>query len=280
MNNIINSSLIKLKNKNIPNPELDLKILLKEASYRKNDIILSNINLKNINIKYFNSLISERLKRKPISKIIKKKWFWKTAFFVNSDVLDPRPESELIIEEVLKNIKDKNSEIKILDIGTGSGCLAISLAKELKNSKIIATDISEKALKVANKNIKCHNVKNQIKLVKSDTRLNFDKKINKFDVIISNPPYITENDYRKLQIEIQEYEPKVALLGGKDGLNFYRLFASKIENIMDKNSIFICEIGYNQLDSCKKIFNNTNLILKKISKDAQKIDRTLTFLKI
>lgn len=276
MNEIINQNLLKLKEKKINNPYLDLKILLKEASFKKKDIILSNLNIKDIDLKYFNLLIEKRLKRIPISKIIKKKFFWKNEFFVNYDVLDPRPESELIIEEVLNNVKDKNKNYNILDIGTGSGCLAVSLAKELKNSKITAIDISSKAIKVAKKNIESNNVKDQVKLIKSDIN-----KINdKYDFIISNPPYINESDYEKLQLEIKKYEPKVALIGGKDGLKFYKLFAKKITKIMNKNSLFICEIGYGQVDECKRIFTNSNLSLIKISKDLQKIDRTLTFFKI
>ena len=276
MNEIITNTLLKFKKKKFKNPYLDLKILLREASSKKNDIILSNLNIKDIDIKYFNSLIEKRLKRIPISKIIKKKNFCKSEFFVNYDVLDPRPESELIIEEVLNNIKDKSKKFKILDIGTGSGCLAISIAKELKNSKITAIDISGKAIMVAKKNIKTNHVNNQIKLLKSD----IDKIKDKYDFIIANPPYIKEYDYENLQIEIKKYEPKIALVGGKDGLKFYRLFAKTIGKLMKKNSLFICEIGYGQAEQCKKIFNNSNFSLIKITKDLQKIDRTLTFLKI
>ncbi|MDC2992513.1 peptide chain release factor N(5)-glutamine methyltransferase [Pelagibacteraceae bacterium] len=276
MNEIIANTLLKFKKKNFKNPYLDLKILLREASSKKNDIILSNLNIKDIDIKYFNLLIEKRLKRIPISKIIKKKNFWKSEFFVNYDVLDPRPESELIIEEVLNNIKDKNKKFKILDIGTGSGCLAISIAKELKNSKITAIDISGKAIMVAKKNIETYNLNNQIRLLNSD----IDKIKDKYDFIISNPPYIKEYDYERLKLEIKKYEPKIALVGGEDGLKFYKLFAKIIGKIMKKNSFFICEIGYGQAEQCKRIFNNSNLSLIKITKDLQKIDRTLTFSKI
>ena len=276
MNDFLNKSILKLKNKNIPNPELDLKLLLQEASFSKKEIILSNLKIEDINLKYLDTLISKRLSRKPISKIIKKKYFWKSAFYVNSYVLDPRPETELIIEEVLYNIKDKNQKLKILDVGTGSGCLAISLANEFKNSKITAIDISKNAIEVAKKNVKLHNLSNQITI----KRLKLADLRQKFDIIISNPPYINQKEYNKLQPEIKKFEPRVALIGGKDGLRFYRLFAKEIETKMKKKSIFICEIGHKQLSSCKKIFSNSKLILKKISKDINKIDRTLTFFKI
>ena len=276
MNNLIINSLNKLKKNKIPNPELDLKILLEHSSYIKKDIILNNLNLKNIDINYFNKLISKRIKHEPISKIIKKKYFWKSKFFVNSNVLDPRPESELIIEETLNNLKNKNKKYKILDIGTGSGCLAISLANELKYSKITAIDISKKALEVARKNIQLHNLNNKIDL----KNLKFENIKEKFDIIVANPPYIDNEEYYNLQKEILNFEPKIALLGGKNGLKFYKLFAKKIESNLNKNSLFICEIGNNQLSHCKKIFDNTNLILKKVTKDIQNIDRTLTFFKI
>tara|TARA_B100001029_G_C15032425_1_gene437885 strand:+ start:213 stop:1043 length:831 start_codon:yes stop_codon:yes gene_type:complete len=276
VNKVINESFLLLKEKEITNPELDLRILLKHASYNKKDIILSNLNIENIDINYFKLLISKRLKYEPVSKIINSKFFWKHEFFVNHDVLDPRPESELIIEETLFNVRNKNKKLKILDIGTGSGCLAISLAKEFKNSLITAIDISDKALKVANKNIIQHKCENQIKL--KLTKL--DNINDKFDIIVSNPPYVEEKEYKNLQKEIQNFEPKIALIGGKSGLKFYKLFARKIEKFMKRKSLFICEIGQNQENEVKAIFNKTNLILKKITKDVQNIDRTLTFFKI
>ena len=212
----------------------------------------------------------------PISKIIKKKNFWKYDFFVNNNVLDPRPETELIIEEVLRNIKDRKKQYKILDIGTGSGCLAICLAKELTNSKITAIDISKTAINVAKKNIKLKKLEHQIDLKLID----INKIKDKYDIIVSNPPYLTECEYEKAQEEIKNFEPKVALVGGADGLQTYRILSKKIDYIMTNNSYFVCEIGKGQLDSIKDIFQNTNLILKKISKDLNKIDRTLTFFKI
>lgn len=275
MNKIINSSLLAFKEKNIENPELDLRILLKHASYKNEEIILSNINIENININYFKKLLLRRLNNEPISKIINKKSFWKDEFFVNSDVLDPRPETELIIEESLNNI-NKFKKMNILDFGTGSGCLAISLAKEFPNSKITAIDISKKALNVAKKNIDKNFLNNQIKLEFS----NLESITEKFDLIVSNPPYLSFNDYHELQLEVKNHEPKIALLGGMDGLAFYEALANKIEKIMLPNSFLILEIGHTQLDSVRLIFKKTNLILKKVTKDIQNIDRTLTFFKI
>jgi len=276
MNNLINSSLQALKEKKIPNPELDLRLLLKYSTKSKKEIILSNFDFKDIDIKCFKYLLEKRLKFEPISKIINKKFFWKHQFYVNSNVLDPRPETEIILEEFLINIANKHKKINVLDIGTGSGCLAVSIAKEYSKAKITAIDVSKKALEVAKKNVFSNNLQNQISL-KLEQFYNLDEK---FDVIVSNPPYLSYEEYDKLQINVKNYEPKLALSGGKDGLRFYKLFAKKIEVIMSNNSFLILEIGHNQLNSCLNIFKKSNLKLKKISKDINKIDRTLTFFKI
>ena len=176
----------------------------------------------------------------------------------------------------MRNIKDRKKQYKILDIGTGSGCLAICLAKELTNSKITAIDISKTAINVAKKNIKLKKLEHQIDLKLID----INKIKDRYDIIVSNPPYLTECEYEKAQEEIKNFEPKVALVGGADGLQIYRILSKKIDYIMTNNSYFVCEIGKGQLDSIKDIFQNTNLVLKKISKDLNKIDRTLTFFKI
>ncbi len=276
MNSLIVDSLEKLRKKNILNPELDLRIILKKSSKKNKDLILSNINTDDINIKTFKKLLSKRLEYKPISKIIKKKHFWKNEFYVNTQVLDPRPESEIIIEETLKIYKNRSQKLKILDIGTGSGCLSISLANEYVESTITAIDVSKQALKVAQKNIQKFNLEKKIKL-----KLTSIENIkNKFDLIISNPPYLTDNEYKNCQLEIKKYEPKIALSGGKDGLKFYRIYSNILHKIMNKGSYFICEIGNQQLDQCIKIFEKSKLSLINTKKDLQNTERTMIFTKI
>ncbi len=276
MNNLIKESLTKLKQKNINNPELDLRILLKHASKKNNEIILSNPNLDNIDIVKFKSYIRKRIKRQSIAKIINNKSFWKYDFYINDFVLDPRPETELIIEEVLNIYRNKNLKLKILDIGTGSGCIAISLAKEFKNASITAIDISQEALEVAEKNLKIHNCGNQIQLKLIDF-----KNINsKFDLIVSNPPYLTNDQFNKTDPEVKNFEPKLALVGGHDGLKFYREYSNNLKNLMNKTAYFVCEIGINQRQDCEEIFQNSGLYLNKIVNDLQGIERILSFSKI
>ena len=276
MNNLIKESITKLKQKKISNPELDLRILLKHASKINNEIILSNVNVDDIDIVKFKSYLQKRINRQPIAKIIKNKPFWKNDFYVNNYVLDPRPETELIIEEAINIYRNKNLKLKILDIGTGSGCIAISLAKEFKNAFITAIDISKEALEVAEKNLKIHNCYNQIQLKMIDF-----KNINsKFDLIVSNPPYLTNNQFNNADPEVRNFEPKLALVGGDDGLKFYREYSNNLKNLMNKSANFICEIGINQRQDCEEIFKNSRLYLNKIVKDLQGIDRILSFLKI
>jgi len=276
MNDLIKNSLNKLKQKNIYNPELDLRILLKHSSKKNNEIILSNFKIEDINIVKFKSLLQKRINRQPIAKIINNKSFWKNDFYVNNFVLDPRPETELIIEEALSIYKNKNLKLKILDIGTGSGCIAISLAKEFKNAFITAIDISKEALEVAEKNLKIHNCNNNVQLKMVDF-----KNINtKFDLIVSNPPYLTNNQFHNADPEVKNFEPKLALIGGDDGLKFYREYSNNLQNLMHKYSNFVCEIGINQREDCEEIFKNSGLYINKIVKDLQGIERILSFSKI
>ena len=276
MNNLIKESLIKLKQKNITSPELDLRILLKHASKKNDEIILSNLNVDNIDIVKFKSYLQKRINRQPIAKIINKKSFWKNNFYVNNYVLDPRPETELIIEEALNIYRNKNLKLKILDIGTGSGCIAVSLAKEFKNASITAIDISKEALEVAEKNLKIHSCYNQIQLKMID----YENINSKFDLIVSNPPYLTNKQFNNADPEVRNFEPKLALVGGDDGLKFYREYSKNIKNLMNKSAYFICEIGINQRQDCEEIFENSGLYLNKIVNDLQGIERILSFSKI
>jgi release factor glutamine methyltransferase len=276
MNDFIISSIEKLKEKNIPNAEIDLRILLNYSKYTKNEIILSNFDINQINLSLFNKVFNRRLSHEPISKIINKKNFWKDEFYVNEYVLDPRPETEGIVEESIKLIKNKHSRINILDIGTGSGALAISLAREFVNAKIMAIDISEEAIKVANININNKKLNNQIKL-KQGTIDNINEK---FDLIVSNPPYLTKKELENTSYEIKNFEPSIALDGGTDGLNFYRDFSRKIHKIMNVNSYLILEIGEAQFRDCKDIFSLSGLNYCKKAHDLQKKDRILIYSKL
>ena len=276
MNDFILNNLKKLKKNKIPNPEIDLRILLNNSRLSKNEIILSNVKINQINIKKFTLMINRRLAYEPISKIINKKSFWKDDFFVNQFVLDPRPETEILIEESQNFFFNNTSNIKILDIGTGSGAIAISLAREFENADILAIDISEDAIKVADKNIREKKLHNRIKLKKTT----IDNINDNFDLIVSNPPYLTKKELGNISQEMRNFEPMISLDGGEDGLNFYREFAKKIPKIMNSNGYFIIEIGAKQYEHCIEIFRVSSLKFQKKTKDLQKKDRIMVFSKL
>ena len=271
MNNFIKTHLAALQEKNFTDPVIELRALLNKTSILKKEIILTNFNINQINLNLFQSSFERRIKMEPLAKIFKEKEFWKYNFTVNENVLDPRPESELLIEAVEKYFQNKKQKLNIIDLGTGSGCLAISLAKEYKNSMITATDISNSALEVAIKNSKKFNVCKQIKF----KCCNWFETKNNFDVVVTNPPYLTDNEYNNLTKEIKLYEPEIAFRGGKDGLSCFREIAYKIKKITHFKSLCFVEIGHNQKDNCIKIFEEFDMYCTDIIIDYQNYERIL-----
>lgn len=270
MNSFLIKHINELKN-SFSNPELELRILLKKSSLNNKDVILSNFKIEDINILDFDKAFVRRMKREPISKIFNEKSFWKYNFFVNQDVLDPRPETELIIEKILELYPNKDKPLKILDMCTGSGCLAISLSKEYLNAQLTATDISSEALKIAKYNAHKLNCSDQIKFIKC----NLLKTIKTYDVVVSNPPYLSEKEYNETSPEIQIYEPKIALIAANDGLEFYERIANMLPAILAANSRAFLEICSTQTQKIINIFNCNNLNCLKVAKDIQNLNRVL-----
>jgi len=270
MDNYLKNCLDKLKKKKL-NAEVELRILLKKSSLSDKEIILSNVNFNNINIIKFKKALERRLNNEPISKIFNFKNFWKYNFFVNNNVLDPRPETELIIENVLEYFPQKNTDLKILDICTGSGCLAISLAKEYPLSQVTATDISLKALDIAKYNAINLNCKKRIEFIKCDL-VNTNST---YDIVVCNPPYLSEDEYKKTSLEIQLFEPKIAFISKKEGYEAYFRIAEILPEIISKDSLVFMEIGSTQAKKTIKIFKDSNINCLKVSKDIQNLDRVL-----
>ena len=276
MNNFIKDHLIEIKKHNFSNPELELRVLFNHCSINNNVIFLNNFTIDKINVRKFQSAFKRRMNHEPASKIFNKKEFWSLNFNVDQFVLDPRPESEFLIQTIKEYFTDFQSNIKVCDLGTGSGCLAITLAKIYKKSKITATDISKNALKVAKKNSKKYHVNNQIKFI----NCNWISTTDQFDLIVSNPPYLSLNEYDNCEVNIKNFEPKIALLGGQDGLESYRQISKIVYSILHKNSFLFIEIGKSKTKKIKKIFENNNLRLIKIVKDFQQINRVLVLRKV
>jgi release factor glutamine methyltransferase len=276
--NTLNEGINILKKNKIPNPHLDTEILLSNLIKRdKKHIILNPKELLNSEqLEKFKCLIERRKKGEPIAYLINKKEFWKDEFFVNKDVLIPRPDTELIIEQVLK-IYTKDERLQVLDIGTGSGCILLSILKERPNFYGTGIDISKKSINVSKFNAKQLNLMNRVKFFDSSVD-NF--KIGKYDLIVSNPPYIEQLNLKYLEKDVVNFEPKLALSGGLDGFSKIRKVINKAGNLIKKNGKFILEIGFNQKNKVKKILKEEGFYVNKAIKDYGNNDRCIISTKI
>ena len=276
--NILNEGISVLQHNKTINSKLDSELLLLESINKDKKHMILNpkeiLNLQQIN--KFKGLIERRKKGEPIAYLIKKKNFWKDEFYVNSDVLIPRPDTELIIEQVLQ-IFSKESQLQVLDIGTGSGCIILSILKERPNFYGTGIDISKKSINVSKFNAKKLNIFNRIKFVHSSVD-NF--KIGKYDLIVSNPPYIELLSIKYLEKDIVNFEPKLALNGGFDGFSKIRKVINKASNLIKKNGKFILEIGFNQKNRVKEILKNEGFYINKSIKDYGNNDRCIICTKI
>ena len=276
--NILNEGINILQKNKIANPQLDSEILLSNSIKRdKKHIILNPKEILNSEqLRKFKSLIERRKKGEPIAYLINKKEFWKDEFFVNKDVLIPRPDTELIIEQVLK-IYSKDSQLQVLDIGTGSGCILLSILKERPNFYGTGIDISKKSINVSKFNAKQLNLLNRVKFFHSSVD-NFN--IGKYDLIVSNPPYIESLNLKYLEKDVINFEPKLALSGGLDGFSKIRKVINKSRTLIKKNGKFILEIGFNQKNKVKKILKEEGFYINKAVKDYGNNDRCIISTKI
>jgi len=253
--------------------KLDAELILSKTLGLSREKILLNLNEK-INDKVlenFNYYLKLRKQNKPIAHILGFKDFWKYKFKVDKNVLIPRPETELIIEQALK-ILPKLSNKNILDIGTGSGCIIISIIKERENCKATAIDKSLKALKVAKLNAEMHHVQKKIKFLNIDV----DKySANKYDLIVSNPPYIKDIEILSLDKDVKLNEPKLALSGGKSGLNKVFKVIKKSQKLLKTNGKLILEIGDKQSKEVKKYLIKNNFNQIQVFKDLSRKDRCI-----
>ena len=276
--NILNKGTSILKANKIANPYLDSEILLSESINRDKKHIILNPKeiLENKQLNNFNSLIERRRKGEPIAYLINKKEFWKNEFYVNENVLIPRPDTELIIDQVLK-IYSKNSQLQILDIGTGSGCILLSILKERTSFYGTGIDISKKSIIVSKYNAKNLKLTNRVKFYNSDVD-NF--KIGKYDLIVSNPPYIELLSLKYLEKDVVNFEPKLALSGGFDGFSKIRKVISKASTLIKKNGKLILEIGFKQRNKVKEILKKEGFYINRTLKDYGNNDRCIISTKI
>ena len=276
--NTLNKATQLLKQCNIKSPQLDSEILLSKIikKDRKYIILNSKENLNNKYLDNFISLIERRQKGEPIAYLINKKEFWKYTFYVDKNVLIPRPDTELIIQQVLETYSE-DKQLQVLDIGTGSGCILLSLLKERLKFYGTGIDISKKSINISKYNAKKLNLRNRAKFYNSDVD-NF--KIGKYDLIVSNPPYIEFSNLKYLERDIINFEPKLALSGGFDGFSKIRKVIKKAAALIKKNGKLILEIGFDQKNITKQILKKEDFYINKVLKDYEYNDRCIISTKI
>jgi release factor glutamine methyltransferase len=258
---VISFGELELKKNQILNAKLDSEILISDLINIPRNSIFSQLNKKIDEeiVSKFKQYIDRRVKKEPIAYIVKKKEFWSHDFYVNDSVLIPRPETEVLLDVLLSKINNKDKFLNILDIGTGSGCIIISLLKELKKSKGLAIDKSKKAIEVAKKNAKFHSVNNRLNL----QNISFEDLFlgKKFDILVSNPPYLPDYLIKNLSSEIKYYEPKMALKGGTEGIDLLKKIIYLGSKILKRNGLLALEIGDNQFKTIANYLSKNNFKL-------------------
>jgi release factor glutamine methyltransferase len=261
---LINSGSLQLKRNNILSHKLDSEILLSKILNKSREEILLNLNQKvdQNSIIYYQKYLNRRSLREPVAYILQEREFWSKNFFINKDTLIPRPETELMVEKLVNILKNKKPFV--LDIGTGSGCILISILSELKGSRGIGIDISQNSVKVAIKNSKKFQLNKKVKFYRKCLH-----EINhvKFDLIVSNPPYIMTKDLKNLEADIKRYEPKLALDGGNDGLDVIKKVIYKSKSILKINGMLALEIGNGQFKKVSNILKSNKFKIKYLIND-------------
>ncbi|MFL2833846.1 MAG: peptide chain release factor N(5)-glutamine methyltransferase [Alphaproteobacteria bacterium] len=274
---LLHNQIVKRFNSSdIQSSNLDAKIILKEAlNVQDQELILDpDIFLKSYEKKLLFEMVARREKGEPISRILGSKEFFSLDFKVNNFVLDPRPETEHLVEESIKKIKENNYN-NILELGVGSGCAIISILKSCKLIYGMGVDISLEAIKTARENASNNNV-NNLDLIVSDWGTSIDKK---FDLLISNPPYLRSDQIDNLPKEVKSFDPIISLDGGSEGLTAYQNIAKDAKRVLSDNGTIIIEIAFDQAKNVEKIFINNDFLLQNKVKDYSGLDRIMVFSK-
>jgi len=278
INLAINEGSKILKSKFIPNPLLDAEILMAKTIKKDRNYILLNSSetVDKNDLSNFYKLIEQRSLGNPVAYLTKKKSFWNSEFFIAKDILIPRPDTELVVENVLKLSKQKN-KLNILDIGVGSGCILLSILKERKTFYGTGIDKSGKCIKISKINAANLKVCSRLKFYKSDV----DKfNLGKYDFIISNPPYIKKHKIKYLERDVADFEPRLALDGGLDGLTEIKKVIKSSARLIKKNGKFILEIGFDQKNKVINLLKKEGFYINSTQKDLASNDRCIVSTKI
>ena len=282
---IIKPEIEKLRKLGFKTASLDCRLLLSQILDKSNTVYThEEVYISHNEIKNFQTLVKQRQKGQPVSRILNKKNFWKRDFMLNQETLDPRPDSETIIETVLKYFPSKTKLLKILDLGSGSGCLGLSLLEEYQNPLISFVDVSKKSLEIVKKNSLQSSFRGKLKYINLDWHthdwdnklLNLEDK-TKFDIIVTNPPYIPSNDIKRLATEVKDYDPILALDGGNDGLDAYRSIIPCLKNLLKTDGKIFVEIGKGQKKAVSEIGSQHELFPIEFTKDLSNIIRVIVF---
>ncbi len=279
---LLNDSSKMLSEKGIENARLNAEQLLRHTlGINRVDLYLNQDRyLTQTEAAAFKRCLKRRADREPLQYILGEAEFMSLPFVVDENVLIPRPETEILVEKTIQMCKEKfasKDQIEVLEFGTGSGCISVSLAKYLENARITSLDISRDALKVAEKNAGLNGVDDRIQFINQDCT---SSKIanyfpDKFDVLVSNPPYVSPTDFEDLPEEIKKYEPAVALSDNRDGLSFYRKIAELSPELIKTSGFLMLELGLGQAVAVKEIFVKTSFNNINIFQDLNEIDRIL-----
>jgi len=269
-----------LKEKGIESARLSAELLLSEVLNLKRIELYTNFDrvIEKEQLTQLRELVKRAAANEPIAYLIGKTEFYSLEFIITPDCLIPRPETELLVERAIEFLRPRQGKQLVCDLCTGSGCIAVAIAKNFPRVDITATDISDAALKVAKQNIEKHNVADKIKLIQGDL---FEPLIaqldkTKFDLIVCNPPYVTASEYQNLQKNVKDYEPKSALLAGADGLDIYRRICDSVDKFLKPDAALMMEIGYAQGQAVRELIEKTNIFRGiSIEKDCHDNDRVV-----
>ena len=274
----INDAKSFLKKNSLKSPNLDCEILMSKVINEDRKFIILNpkFHLNSQELFKFKKLVKERSKGKPVAYLVEKKEFWNSEFKIEKDILIPRPDTEIVVEQALEITRNK-FKLKILEIGVGSGCILLSILKEKKDFYGVGIDISKKCIALSKFNAHKLGLSNRVKFFKYNVD-NFN--YGKYDLIISNPPYIKKLDLKNLDKEVLNFEPIIALDGGLDGISAIRRTIEKTSDLIKKNGLFILEIAFDQKVKVKKILKDKGFFINNILKDFAGKERCIVCRKI
>ena len=282
---LIKREVEKLKKKGNKTASLDCRLLLSQILKKTNTVFThQEVYISQNQIIKFQNLVKKREEGQPVSRILNRRNFWKREFILNEETLDPRPDSEILIETVLEHFSDNTPLLKILDLGSGSGCLGLSLLEEYENASITFVDESKKSLKIVERNSHQFRLKGRLKYINLDWHTDdWDTKLlnstdkTKFDIVVTNPPYIPSNEIKFLETEVRKYDPILALDGGYDGLDAYRSIIPKLKHLLKPDGKIFVEVAKGQENLVSKIGLQNGLLSVGYKKDLSNINRVIVF---